>query len=72
MARLQALTGRSAVSILGSALDAELVRVEKEAIRAAVMEGAEAADAGKFTTLSVNEIFDIGIARAKQSVSKGN
>lgn len=72
LARLQTLTGRSAVSILGEALDAELVRVEKEAIRAAILEGVAAADAGNFTTLSMDEIFEIGIARAKQPVAKGN
>ncbi|AUN29561.1 hypothetical protein [Niveispirillum cyanobacteriorum] len=72
LAKLQTLTGRSAGSILGGALDAELVRVEKEAIRAAILAGAAEADAGKFTALSVDEIFEIGIARAKQPATTGN
>lgn len=71
LAKLQTLTGRSAGSILGGALDAELVRVEKEAIRVAILEGAAEADAGKFTALSLDEIFEIGIARANQPATTG-
>lgn len=67
LARLQALTGRSAASIVGEALDAELVRVEKEAIRAAILVGAAEADAGKFTRLSMDEILKIGLARVRKT-----
>lgn len=43
----------------------ETIQAEKEAIRTAILMGAAAAaDAGKFTTLSMDEIFEIGIARA--------
>ncbi|MFV3130075.1 hypothetical protein [Niveispirillum sp. KHB5.9] len=41
------------------------IQAEKDAIRAAILVGAREADAGKFTSLSMDEIFEIGIARAR-------
>lgn len=46
-------------------MNEERVRAEQQAIRDAIRLGADAADAGKFTTLSIDEIFEIGIARAR-------
>ncbi|MDZ5646638.1 MULTISPECIES: hypothetical protein [Nitrospirillum] len=67
LARLQALTGQDIDTVLDAALAARLEQLEMEAFRAAVQEGVRQADAGLFSTRSVEEIISRGIARARQS-----
>lgn len=62
--RLQALTGRPVASILDDALSAELARVEQEALRAIIQAGVDAADAGRFSTKTVEELFEVAVGRA--------
>ncbi len=64
LAQLQALTGEDADTVLDAALRARLAVVETDALRDAVRRGAEQADAGLFSTRSVDEIFAQGIAQA--------
>ena len=64
LARLQALTGQDADTVLDGALRARLAELETQALRTAVGRGIEEADAGIFSTRSVDEIFAQGIAQA--------
>ncbi|ASG19521.1 hypothetical protein [Nitrospirillum viridazoti] len=66
LARLQALTGQDIDTVLDAALAARLEQLEMEALRAAVKLGADEADAGLFSTRTVEEIFAEGIARARR------
>ncbi|TWB22653.1 hypothetical protein FBZ89_103279 [Nitrospirillum amazonense] len=67
LAQLQALTGESVETLVDSALRARLAEVELGLIRAAIQVGIDEADAGLFTDKSVEELFEQGIAQARQS-----
>ncbi|MDE1149176.1 MAG: hypothetical protein PW843_21645 [Azospirillaceae bacterium] len=66
LAQLQTLTGQDIDTVLDAALAARLEQLEMEAFRAAVKLGADEADAGLFSTRTVEEIVANGIALAKQ------
>ena len=66
LARLQALTGQDADSVLNAALQAQLIELEAGALRAAVQSGVDEADADIFSSRSIDEIFAQGILQARQ------
>ncbi|KJV10614.1 hypothetical protein VZ95_03705 [Elstera litoralis] len=66
LARLQALTGQDVDSVLNAALQAQLIELEDRALRAAVQCGVDEANAGIFSSRSLDEIFAQGIEQARQ------
>ncbi len=64
--RVKTLTGRDAENVLSDALETELQVLAQQALKSAVAEGITDADAGRFSTKTVAEIFAEGIARAAQ------
>ncbi len=66
LARLQALTGQDVDGVLNAALHAQLIKLETGALRAVVQCGADEADAGIFSSRSLDEIFAQGILQARQ------